>query len=202
MDFFETFKGLVVILMSSVLVNNYVLSRFLGICPFLGVSKKLNQAVGMGIAVIFVMLMATAVTWPIQMYVLNTLGLGYAQNIVFILVIAALVQFIEIVLKKFIPSLHKSLGVYLPLITTNCAVLGVTINNILDGYNFVESMVSSLGCGLGFLLAMVLFSGVRSLIDERLVPKAFRGLPVTLIAASFVSLAFFGFAGIVDNLFA
>jgi electron transport complex protein RnfA len=198
----DTFKGLVVILMSSVLVNNYVLSRFLGICPFLGVSKKLNQAVGMGISVIFVMLMATAVTWPIQMYVLNTLGLGYAQNIVFILVIAALVQFIEIVLKKFIPSLHKSLGVYLPLITTNCAVLGVTINNILDGYNFVESMVSSLGCGLGFLLAMVLFSGVRSLIDERLVPKAFKGLPVTLIAASFVSLAFFGFAGIVDNLFA
>jgi electron transport complex protein RnfA len=198
----DTFKGLVVILMSSVLVNNYVLSRFLGICPFLGVSKKLNQAVGMGISVIFVMLMATAVTWPIQMFVLNTLGLGYAQNIVFILVIAALVQFIEIVLKKFIPSLHKSLGVYLPLITTNCAVLGVTINNILDGYNFVESMVSSLGCGLGFLLAMVLFSGVRSLIDERLVPKAFKGLPVTLIAASFVSLAFFGFAGIVDNLFA
>ena len=198
----DTFKTLVVILMSSVLVNNYVLARFLGICPFLGVSKKLNQAVGMGIAVIFVMLMATAVTWPIQMYVLNTLGLGYAQNIVFILVIAALVQFIEIVLKKFIPSLHKSLGVYLPLITTNCAVLGVTINNILDGYNFLESMVSSLGCGLGFLLAMVLFSGVRSLIDERLVPKAFRGLPVTLIAASFVSLAFFGFAGIVDNLFA
>ncbi|MBO5290755.1 MAG: RnfABCDGE type electron transport complex subunit A [Clostridia bacterium] len=198
----DTFKGLVVILMSSVLVNNYVLSRFLGICPFLGVSKKLNQAVGMGISVIFVMLMATAVTWPIQMYVLNTLGLGYAQNIVFILVIAALVQFIEIVLKKFIPSLHKSLGVYLPLITTNCAVLGVTINNILDGYNFLESMVSSLGCGLGFLLAMVLFSGVRSLIDERLVPKAFKGLPVTLIAASFVSLAFFGFAGIVDNLFA
>ena len=198
----DTFKSLVVILMSSVLVNNYVLNRFLGICPFLGVSKKLNQAVGMGISVIFVMLVATAVTWPIQMFVLNTLGLGYAQNIVFILVIAALVQFIEIVLKKFIPSLHKSLGVYLPLITTNCAVLGVTINNILDGYNFVESMVSSLGCGLGFLLAMVLFSGVRSLIDEKLVPKAFKGLPVTLIAASFVSLAFFGFAGIVDNLFA
>ena len=196
------FKFLIYILLTSVFVNNYVLQRFLGICPFLGVSKKLNQATGMGISVIFVMLMATAVTWPIQMYVLNTLGLGYAQNIVFILVIAALVQFIEIVLKKFIPSLHKSLGVYLPLITTNCAVLGVTINNILDGYNFLESMVSSLGCGLGFLLAMVLFSGVRSLIDERLVPKAFKGLPVTLIAASFVSLAFFGFAGIVDNLFA
>ncbi len=198
----DTFKTLVVILMSSVLVNNYVLSRFLGICPFLGVSKKLNQAVGMGISVIFVMLMATAVTWPIQMFVLNKLGLEYAQNIVFILVIAALVQFIEIVLKKFIPSLHKSLGVYLPLITTNCAVLGVTINNILDGYNFVESMVSSLGCGLGFLLAMVLFSGMRSRIEESNIPESFKGLPVTLVAASFISLAFFGFAGIVDNLFA
>ena len=170
----ETFKTLVVILMSSVLVNNYVLARFLGICPFLGVSKKLNQAVGMGVAVIFVMLMATAVTWPIQIFVLNKLGLEYTQTIVFILVIAALVQFTEIVLKKFIPSLHKSLGVYLPLITTNCAVLGVTINNMIDGFNFTQSMVSSLGCGLGFLLAMVLFSGVRSVIDERLVPGPFK----------------------------
>ncbi|MBR6531308.1 MAG: RnfABCDGE type electron transport complex subunit A, partial [Clostridia bacterium] len=191
----DTFKGLVVILMSSVLVNNYVLSRFLGICPFLGVSKKLNQAVGMGISVIFVMLVATAVTWPIQKFILEKTGLEYTQTIVFILVIAALVQFIEIVLKKFIPSLHKSLGVYLPLITTNCAVLGVTINNILDGYNFLESMVSSLGCGLGFLLAMVVFSGVRSVINEKFVPQALKGLPVTLIAASFVSMAFFGFAG-------
>ena len=198
----DTFKSLVVILMSSVLVNNYVLNRFLGICPFLGVSKKLNQAVGMGISVIFVMLVATAVTWPIQPFILEKFGLEYTQTIVFILIIAALVQFIEIVLKKFIPSLHKSLGVYLPLITTNCAVLGVTINNILDGYNFVESMVSSLGCGLGFLLAMVIFSGVRSLINESKIPQALRGLPVTLIAASFVSMAFFGFAGIVDNLFA
>ncbi|MBR5232664.1 MAG: RnfABCDGE type electron transport complex subunit A [Clostridia bacterium] len=198
----DTFKSLVVILMSSVLVNNYVLNRFLGICPFLGVSKKLNQAVGMGISVIFVMLVATAVTWPIQTFILEKFGLEYTQTIVFILIIAALVQFIEIVLKKFIPSLHKSLGVYLPLITTNCAVLGVTINNILDGYNFVESMVSSLGCGLGFLLAMVIFSGVRSLINESKIPQALRGLPVTLIAASFVSMAFFGFAGIVDNLFA
>lgn len=198
----DTFKSLVVILMSSVLVNNYVLNRFLGICPFLGVSKKLNQAVGMGISVIFVMLVATAVTWPIQTFILEKFGLEYTQTIVFILIIAALVQFIEIVLKKFIPSLHKSLGVYLPLITTNCAVLGVTINNILDGYNFVESMVSSLGCGLGFLLAMVIFSGVRSLINESKILQALRGLPVTLIAASFVSMAFFGFAGIVDNLFA
>ncbi len=196
------FKNLVVILMSSVLINNYVLARFLGICPFLGVSKKLNQATGMGISVIFVMLMSTLVTFPIQYYVLAPLGLEYLQTVVFILVIAALVQFVEIVLKKFIPSLHKSLGVYLPLITTNCAVLGVCINNITDGFNFVESLVSSLGVGLGFLLAMVLFSGIRSKIEESEIPAPFRGLPVTLIAASFMSLAFFGFAGIVDNLFA
>lgn len=199
----DTFKSLIVILMSSVLVNNYVLSRFLGICPFLGVSKKLNQATGMGIAVIFVMVVATAVTWPIQHYVLDALGLGYMQTIVFILIIAALVQFIEMALKKMIPSLHKSLGVYLPLITTNCAVLGVTIDNIGEhNFNFVESLVNSLGCGLGFLLAMVLFSGIRSKIVESEIPESFKGLPATLIAASFISLAFFGFAGIVDNLFA
>lgn len=196
----DSFKTLIVILMSSVLVNNYVLNRFLGICPFLGVSKKLNQAVGMGFSVIFVMLLASAVTWPIQYYILDANGLGYMQNIVFILIIAALVQFVEITLKKFMPALHKSLGVYLPLITTNCAVLGVTINNINDGYTFLESMVSSLGCGLGFLLAMVLFSGMRSKIEESEIPESLRGLPVTLIAASFVSLAFLGFNGIVENL--
>ena len=196
------FKTLIVILLSAVLVNNYVLRQFLGICPFLGVSKKLNQAVGMGVAVTFVMLLATAVTWPIQTFVLNNLGLQYMQTIVFILVIAALVQFVEIFLKKFIPSLHKSLGVYLPLITTNCAVLGVTINNIKDGYNFVEAMVSALGCGLGFMLAMVLFSGVRSRIDESDIPEHFKGLPVTLIAASIVAMSFYGFAGIVENLLA
>lgn len=195
-------KALIVILMSAVLVDNYVLSRFLGICPFLGVSKKVDQSVGMGLSVIFVMLMATAATWPIQTYVLDKLGLGFTQTIVFILVIAALVQFIEIFLKKFIPALHQSLGVYLPLITTNCAVLGVTINNITDGYNFIESMVSSLGCGLGFLLAMVLFSGMRSRIDESNIPESFKGLPVTLVAASFISMGFFGFAGIVENLLA
>ena len=199
----DSFKSLVVILLSSVLVNNYVLSRFLGICPFLGVSKKLNYATGMGFAVIFVMVMATAVTWPIQHYLLTPNGLGYMQTIVFILVIAALVQFTEMALKKFVPSLHKSLGVYLPLITTNCAVLGVTIDNINEhNFNFLQSVVNSLGCGLGFLLAMVLFSGMRSKIEESEIPESFKGLPATLIAASFVSLAFFGFAGIVDNLFA
>ena len=195
-------KSLILILMGGVLINNYVLQRFLGICPFLGVSKKFNQASGMGIAVIFVMLCATAVTWPIQTYLLDRFGLGYLQTIVFILVIAALVQFVEIVLKKFIPGLYKSLGVYLPLITTNCAVLGVAINNVTDGYGFIQSMVSSLGVGLGFLLAMVLFSGLRSRIDETNIPKPFRGLAVTLIAASFISLAFMGFSGIVDAFFA
>jgi electron transport complex protein RnfA len=195
------FKYLVYILLMGIFVNNYVLQKFLGICPFLGVSKKFNQALGMGVAVIFVMLCATAATFPIFNYVLVPLKLQYLQTIVFILVIAALVQFVEIVLKRFIPALHKSLGVYLPLITTNCAVLGVAINNITDGYNFVESMFSSLGVGLGFLLAMVLFAGVRSRIENCPAPKAMQGLPVTLIAASIVSLAFLGFAGIVDNIF-
>ena len=194
-------KTLIVILLSSVFVDNYVLSRFLGICPFLGVSKKLDQATGMGIAVTAVMLLACAVTWPIQYFVLNALNMGYLQNIVFILVIAALVQMVELLLKKFSPALHKGLGVYLPLITTNCAVLGVAINNINDGFTFLESMVSALGVGLGFLLAMVLFSGLRTRIHDDNVPAPFRGLPVTLIAASFISLAFMGFGGIVENIF-
>lgn len=193
-------KALILILMGGVLVNNYVLQQFLGICPFLGVSKKVNQASGMGIAVTFVMLCATAATWPIFNYVLVPLKLEYLQTIVFILVIATLVQFVEIMLKRFIPSLFKSLGIYLPLITTNCAVLGVAINNITDGYNFVESMISSLGVGLGFLLAMVLFAGVRGRIENCPSPKAFKGLPVTLIAASIVALAFYGFSGVVENL--
>ena len=193
-------KGLILILMGGVLINNYVLQQFLGICPFLGVSKKINQASGMGAAVTFVMLCATAVTYPIYTYALVPLKLEYLQTIVFILVIAALVQFVEIVLKKFIPSLHKSLGIYLPLITTNCAVLGVTINNITAGYGFLESMVSSLGVGLGFLLAMVLFAGVRSRIENCPSPKAFKGIPITLVAASIVALAFYGFAGVVENL--
>ena len=197
----EYFKGLIVILMTSVLVNNYVLSKFLGICPFLGVSKKLDQAVGMSAAVIFVMLMATAATWPIQAYLLDPNGFGYLQTVVFILVIAALVQLVEIVLKKYIPALHKSLGVYLPLITTNCAVLGVCIANIDEAYDFVEAMVNALGTGLGFMLAMVLFSGVRSKVDVGDPPKSFEGLPITLTAAAIVSLAFFGFSGVVTNLF-
>ena len=200
-------KELVLILMAGVLINNYVLQQFLGICPFLGVSKKLNQATGMGVAVTFVMLCATAVTYPLYVYALVPLKLEYLQTIVFILVIAALVQFVEIVLKKFIPSLHKSLGVYLPLITTNCAVLGVTINNLKPDANgeiftFLESMISSLGVGLGFLLAMVLFAGVRSRIENCPSPKCLKGVPITLIAASIVALAFFGFAGVVENILA
>ena len=197
-------KELILILMGGVLINNYVLQRFLGICPFLGVSKKINQATGMGLAVIFVMLTATAATWPIQTFLLKKFDLEYLQTIVFILVIAALVQFVEIILKKFIPVLHKSLGVYLPLITTNCAVLGVTIENVSPAvnYGFVESMVSSLGVGLGFLLAMVLFAGVRSRIENCPSPNCIKGLPITLISASIVSLAFFGFAGVVENLLA
>ena len=195
-------KELIVILMSAILVNNYVLNKFLGICPFLGVSKKSDQAVGMGASVIFVMLVATAATWPIYTYLLAPNGLAYLQTIVFILVIAALVQFVEIFLKKFIPALHKSLGVYLPLITTNCAVLGVTINNITDEYSFIESMVSSLGCGLGFLLAMWLFAGVRNRLEESDAPECFKGMPITLVAASIVSVAFMGFGGIIDKLFA
>ncbi|MBQ9733559.1 MAG: electron transport complex protein RnfA [Clostridia bacterium] len=196
------YKTLIIIMMSAVLADNYVLSKFLGVCPFLGVSKKLDQATGMGLAVTFVMLLATAATWPIQKFILDRFELGYLQTIVFILVIAALVQFTEIALRRFIPALHKSLGVYLPLITTNCAVLGVTINNISDGFGFLESMVSSLGSGLGFLLAMVLFSGVRTRLESCDAPESFKGLPITLIAASIVSLAFLGFAGVADKMFA
>ena len=201
------FKGLLAIVMAAVLVNNYVLAQFLGICPFLGVSKKLDQAAGMSVAVIFVMLLATAVTYPIQFFVLNPNGLGYLQTIVFILVIAALVQLVEIILKKYIPALHASLGVYLPLITTNCAVLGVCISNV-DNYltatggfggGFVQAMFNSLGSGLGFLLAMVLFSGVRSRVDKCKCPECFKGMPITLISAAIVSVSFMGFAGIVEN---
>ena len=190
------FVKLLLIIMGAVLVNNYVLNQFLGICPFLGVSKKLYQALGMGVAVTFVMVCASAATYPIQK-LLVALKLEYLQTVAFILVIAALVQFIEILLKKFIPALHKSLGVYLPLITTNCAVLGVTINNVADKYIFVESIVSAFGCGLGFLLAMVLFAGVRSKMEGANIPKAFKGIPATLIAASIVSLAFSGFSGLI-----
>ena len=195
-------KAVLVTILTAAITNNYVLVKFLGICPFLGVSKKLDQATGMSLAVIFVQLLATAVTWPIYHYLLaGRIDFTYMETVVFILVIAALVQLVEIVLKRYIPALHASLGVYLPLITTNCAVLGVTVNNIRDGLGFADSMLTSLGCGLGFFLAMVLFSGVRSRVGVAKPPKSFEGLPITLISAAIVSLSFFGFAGIITNLF-
>ena len=193
--------GLVSILLAAILTNNFVLSKFLGICPFLGVSKKLDTALGMSVAVIFVMVLATAVTWPIQMYLLNPYGLGYLQTIIFILIIAALVQFVEIVLKKYMVSLYKALGIYLPLITTNCAVLGVTILNIDEGYNFIESIVNAAGGGLGFMLALVIFSGIRGRMETSDVPKFLQGLPIVLVAASITACSFIGFQGLVDGLF-
>lgn len=193
-------KELIVIMMSVILVDNYVLSQFLGICPFLGVSKKLDSASGMGLAVTFVMVLATIATWPIQQ-LLNAYNIGYLQTIAFILVIAALVQLIEMFLKKYIPALHKSLGVYLPLITTNCAVLGVTISNIDDGYNYLQSIVNAFGAGIGFLLAMVLFAGMRQKMESCHSPAAFQGIPMVLIAASILSMAFMGFSGVVEGIF-
>ena len=194
-------KGFLMILVGAVLVNNFVLSKFMGICPFLGVSKKLDSATGMSVAVIFVMTMATAVTYPIYTFLLYP-NYTYLRTLVFILVIAALVQLVEIVLKKFIPALHSTLGIYLPLITTNCAVLGVTVLNIEENYNCAESIVNSIGAGIGFLVAMVLFNGVRQRIEGNDIPKTFQGLPSILIAASIVSLAFMGFSGVIEGLFA
>lgn len=199
-------KFYLALLIMGILTQNFVLSKFLGICPFLGVSKKLNTAVGMSAAVIFVMLLATAVTYPLNI-LLEKSGLDYLQTIVFILVIAALVQMVEIVLKKYIKSLYNALGIYLPLITTNCAVLGVVILNIdnigiysAHNYGFLHSMINSLAAGLGFMLAMVLFAGVRSRLETADVPKSLQGLPITLVSASIVSLSFLGFGGIVEGM--
>ena len=196
---------LAVIFFSMILVDNYVLVQFLGICPFLGVSKRLDSAVGMSLAVIFVMVLATAATWPIQMFLLTpesgAWDMGYLQTIVFILIIAVLVQLLESILKKYIPALYKSLGVYLPLITTNCTILGVTVLNIDNGYDFLESIVCAAGAGIGYLVAMVLFSGVRRRVEEAMPPKCFKDLPITLVAAAMVSLSFMGFGGIVENIF-
>ena len=200
---------LAVIFFTMILVDNYVLAKFLGICPFLGVSKKLDSAVGMSLAVTFVMVLATAATWPIQTFLLTPANpdgslkwdMGYLQTIVFILIIAILVQLLENFLKKFIPALYKSLGVYLPLITTNCTILGVTILNLDNGYNFIESIVCAAGAGIGFLVAMVLFSGVRRRVEQAVTPKCFEGLPITLVAAAVTSLSFMGFGGIVDAIF-
>lgn len=188
------------ILVAAIFTQNFVLSKFLGICPFLGVSKKLNTATGMSAAVIFVMVLATAVTYPINVFLVNH-NMEYLQTIVFILVIAALVQLVEIVLKKYMPPLYNSLGIYLPLITTNCAVLGVVLLNIGEGYNFLQSIVNSFGAGVGFMLAMVMFAGVRERLESCEVPKFLEGLPITLIAASLVSMSFLGFSGLVEGIF-
>ena len=193
--------GLLSIFLAAILTNNYILSKFLGICPFLGVSKKLDTAVSMSASVIVVMVVATAVTWPIQTLLLDPLGLGYLQTIVFILIIAALVQFIETFMKKNMPPLYQALGVYLPLITTNCAVLGVTTLNISSGYNYIESLINSFGSGVGFLVAMVLFAGVRGRLETADIPKSLQGLPITLVSASIVACSFLGFGGLVDGIF-
>ncbi|MDL2253969.1 RnfABCDGE type electron transport complex subunit A [Ruminococcaceae bacterium OttesenSCG-928-I18] len=198
------------IFFSMILVNNYVLVKFLGICPFLGVSGKLQSSVGMSAAVIFVMVLATAATWPVYTYLLVPYGLAYLNNISFILIIAVLVQLVELTLRKFVPPLYKSLGVYLPLITTNCAILGVTLLNIgteslIDPsapyYTFAEALVCAAGAGVGFGVAMVLFTGVRSVLDRTQPPKSFKGLPLTLVSAAIVSLSFMGFGGLLENLF-
>lgn len=188
--------SIVSILLAGILTNNMVLSRFMGICPFLGVSKKVNTAFSMSVAVTLVMVIATAVTHPIYTYLLLPYKLEYLQTVVFILVIAAIVQLIEIVLKKYIKPIYNALGIYLPLITTNCAVLGITTINIDDGLNFVQSLFNAFGAGVGFLLAMILFAGVRSKLETADIPEFLKGLPITLIAAALVALSFLGFAGI------
>lgn len=200
-------KSLISVFLAAILTENYVLCKFLGICPFLGVSKKLNTAVGMSAAVTFVMVLATAVTFPIYQYLLVPNDLSYLQTIVFILIIAGLVQLVETVLKKYIPSLYQSLGVYLPLITTNCAILGVTMlvlqkveTTTMYTYTYGHALINSLGAGLGFFVAMVMFAGVRSRLESADIPKTLKGLPITLIAASLVALSFLGFSGFVDKL--
>lgn len=192
---------MITILVAGILTDNFVLSQFLGICPFLGVSKKLDTAVGMSVAVTFVMFLATLVTYPLYAWVLVPLGLDYLQTIVFILTIAALVQLVEVIIKKYLPPLYNALGIYLPLITTNCAVLGVTILNFTKDYSYGQSLINALSAGLGFLLAMVLFAGVRQRLETADIPEALQGIPITLIAAAIVSMSFLGFAGLAEGLF-
>ena len=188
--------NLVSLFISSFLVNNIIFMQFLGVCPFLGVSKKIETAAGMGIAVIFVITLSAVITYLVQIAILVPLGLEYLQTIAFILIIAALVQFVEMFLKKSSPGLYQALGVYLPLITTNCAVLGVVILNITKEYNFVEAIVNSVATSAGFLLAIVLFAGVREKIDSADVPETLKGSPIALVAAGLMSIAFLGFSGL------
>ena len=188
--------SLILIIIVAIFVNNIVLAQFLGICPFLGVSKKVDTASGMGMAVTAVLVVATIVTYLLQVYVLNAFGLEYLQTIAFILVIAALVQMIEIILKKTMPALYQALGVFLPLITTNCCILGVAILVIQKDYDLLEGIVYALSTGIGFLLAMVLFAGLREQLDLLDVPKAFRGVPIALVTAGLLAMAFMGFSGV------
>ena len=201
----QTVKTLVAIFLAAILTENYVLNKFLGICPFLGVSKKLDTALGMSCAVTVVMVIATAVTWPLYTYLLVPNQLAYLQTLVFILVIAALVQLLETALRKYMPPLYNSLGIYLPLITTNCAVLGVTMLVLEKGasdpsFGYLQSLVNALGSGVGFLVAMILFAGVRERLEDCDIPECFQGLPITLVAASLVAVSFLGFNGLVDRL--
>ena len=193
-------KELLAILFSAILVDNFVLSKFMGICPFIGVSKKTSSALGMSVAVTFVMIMSTALTFPIYKFILEPNNLGYLDTMTFILVIALFVQLCEILIKKFLPPLYKSLGIYLPLITTNCAVLGVTLLNI-EYSKFLHALVNAAGAGIGFGVALLLFSGIRERIEVADVPKMFKGVPSALIAAGIVAASFMGFGGIVENLF-
>ena len=190
-------KPILIIMLSSILVNNFVLSRFLGICPFLGVSKKVETALGMGMAVTFVMVLASIFTYLIQKLILVNLGIEYMQTIAFILVIASLVQFVEMVIQKTSPTLYQALGVYLPLITTNCAVLGVAILNIQSEYNLIETIFNGFAAAVGFTLAIVLFAGIRERLEISDIPEIFQGFPIALISAGLMSIAFLGFSGLV-----
>ena len=192
----ENITSLLSIALGAVLINNFILSQFLGICPFMGVSKKIETALGMGMAVIFVMGVASAVNWPINNFILVPNGLGFMQTVTFILVIASLVQFVEMFLQQAMPSLYEALGVYLPLITTNCAVLGVTLQNAQKGYNFGEALTYGIFGGIGFLVAIVLFASVRERMEFAKCPKCFEGFPIALVAASLIALAFMGFSGL------
>lgn len=188
---------LLLIIISTIFVNNFILSRFLGVCPFLGVSKKIETAFGMGIAVLFVMVVATAVTYVLQKKILEPAGLGYLQTVSFIVIIASLVQLVEIILKKMLPSLYQALGIFLPLITTNCAILGAAILVIQKDYSFIESIVFALGSSIGFTMAIVIFAGIRERLKFSYIPKVFRQTPITLITAGILSLAFMGFTGLI-----
>ena len=194
-------KEIFAILLSALLTENFVMVKFYGICPFLGVSKKTDTAVGMGMAVTFVMGIASLFTYLANTYLLERFNLQYLQTILFILIIAGLVQLVEMFVKKTMPPLYNALGIYLPLITTNCAVLGVVLLNIEKSYNFAQSCINSLGAGLGFMLAMFLFAGVRERLESCDIPEGLKGLPITLIAASLTSVSFLGFAGVVDGIF-